>query len=173
VDVVEEDGMPKLSEMHDQVWDLYEEGLSAAKIALVVSKAAPSVAEYIRNDGGIRPTRRCRTARQLTAPEREDISRGLAAGESLRTIAIGLGRSASTVSREVQRNCGRDAYRAADAETAAWERAKRPKICKLHDPLLRMLVQDKLDERWSPEQMGLLHVLVTGGVRPPRGRVWA
>jgi IS30 family transposase len=153
VDVVEEDGMPKLREMHDQVWDLYEQGLSAAKIALVVSKAAPSVAEYIRNDGGIRPNRRCRAARQLTAAEREDISRGLAAGASLRTIASGLGRSASTVSREVQRNGGRDAYRAADAETAAWERAKRPKTCKLHHPMLRKRVQEKLDERWSPEQI--------------------
>jgi IS30 family transposase len=68
-------------------------------------------------------------------------------------IAAGLGRSASTVSREVKRNGGRDAYRAAVAETAAWQRAKRPKTCKLHDPLLRMLVQAKLDVRWSPAQI--------------------
>jgi hypothetical protein len=61
VDVVEEDWVPKLKEMHDQVWDLYQEGLSAAKIALAIGKHPVSVAEYIRNDGGIRPARRCRS----------------------------------------------------------------------------------------------------------------
>ena len=86
--------------------------------------------------------------------EREEISRGLAAGQSLRSIAAGLGRAASTVSREVAANGGRGGYRAARAEQQAWIRATRPKACKLADnPALRDIVAEKLRRRWSPQQI--------------------
>lgn len=103
-------GHPLLREMHDEIWDRYQAGLSAAKIGLAIGKHAVSVAEYIRNDGGIRPARRCRARGQLSVEEREEISRGLAAGQSMRSIAAGLGRTPSTVSREVARNGGPEHY---------------------------------------------------------------
>jgi IS30 family transposase len=86
--------------------------------------------------------------------EREEISRGLAAGESMRSIAARLSRSPSTVSREVRRNGGLRRYRASDAESAAWTRAKRPQTCVLEDrPKLARKVARKLQLRWSPEQI--------------------
>jgi IS30 family transposase len=86
--------------------------------------------------------------------EREEISRGLAAGWSARRVAAGLGRSSSTVSREIARNGGRDGYRAARADRRAWDRACRPKRCLLSvDVRLRDAVAEKLSERWSPEQI--------------------
>jgi IS30 family transposase len=86
--------------------------------------------------------------------EREEISLGLAAAQSLCAIARGLGRSASTISREVAHNGGRRRYRATAADSAAWRRAKRPKVCKLaHDCRLREAVEAMLDLRWSPQQI--------------------
>jgi IS30 family transposase len=86
--------------------------------------------------------------------EREEISRGLATGESLRTIADRLGRSASTVCREVNRNGGRNRYRAMRADEKAWQRARRPKRCLLSvNDRLRDLVAEKLEADWSPEQI--------------------
>ena len=86
--------------------------------------------------------------------EREEISRALAAGLSLRAIAIGLGRSPSTVSREIAANGGLRRYRAAPADRQAWARATRPKACKLaENPLLRGIVEEKLQRRWSPQQI--------------------
>ena len=123
-------------------------------IARALGFAAPSVAEFIRNAGGIRPKPTCRSLRQLSLPEREEISRGLAAGESLRCIAHRLSRAPSTVSREIARNGGRRTYRALRADKAARVRALRPKPSKLAtDPLLRMIVEDKLAQKWSPEQI--------------------
>jgi IS30 family transposase len=90
----------------------------------------------------------------LSAGDREEISRGLVAGHSLRAIARQLGRAASTISREVRRNGGRTAYRATPAEQAAWDRARRPKPCKLaRSPFLRRAVSGKLRCNWSPEQI--------------------
>jgi IS30 family transposase len=90
----------------------------------------------------------------LSFAEREEISRGLAAGRSLRAIAAGLGRSASTVSREVAAHGGRDRYRAAAADQRAWSQASRPKACKLAtNPALADLVAEKLRRRWSPQQI--------------------
>jgi hypothetical protein len=86
--------------------------------------------------------------------EREEISRGLAAGLSIRVIAGQLGRAASTISREVNGNGGRRRYRALHADRGAWSRASRPKVCKLaRHPRLRDIVEDKLRRRWSPEQI--------------------
>ncbi len=104
--------------------------------------------------GGIRPPERWRSARALSLAEREDVSRGLVAGRSFAVIAGQLGRAPSTISREVGRNGGRDDYRATRSDQAAWERALRPKPCKLAcHPALRRTVSAKLCRKWSPEQI--------------------
>ena len=101
--------------------------------------------------GGIRPQSRCRSSRALTLVEREEISRGIAAKESVRSIAVRLGRSPSTVNREVSRNGGSDSYRASEADERTWERARRRKSCRLaRSPRLRQLVEEKLRQVWSP-----------------------
>lgn len=108
----------------------------------------------LRSHGGIAPADRSRREKSLRLEEREEISRGLAAGMSLRGIAAGLGRSASTVSREVGRGGGRARYRAASAEARAWEAARRPKPCLLaRRAALREVVAGKLELRWSPQQI--------------------
>jgi IS30 family transposase len=90
----------------------------------------------------------------LSVTEREEISRGVAAGHSRRQIAPWLGRAPSTVSRELGRHGGRACYRAATADAAAWQLARRPKVCKLAAvPRLRTLVAEKLRQDWSPEQI--------------------
>ena len=104
--------------------------------------------------GGIAPAARRRSLRTLTLAEREDISRGIAGGSSIRQIAKGLQRAVSTVSREVARHGGRPLYRANDADQQAWESALRPKTCLLaiHEQL-RTIVASKLILDWSPEQI--------------------
>lgn len=104
--------------------------------------------------GGIRPADRKRSKRALSLGEREEISRGLSVNHSLRAIARQLGRSPSTISREVRRNGGSVSYRAAASEQAAWDRALRPKICQLACyPSLSRTVSAKLRRKWSPEQI--------------------
>ena len=104
--------------------------------------------------GGIRPLDRRRSKQVLGLGEREEISRGLSTGRSLRSIADELGRAPSTISREVRRNGGRVAYRAAASDQAAWDRALRPKLCKLAcHPSLSRAVSAKLRRKWSPEQI--------------------
>ena len=104
--------------------------------------------------GGIAPPTRRRSGRVLTLAQREEISRGLSAGDSIRAIAAGLDRAPSTVSREVRRNGGLGRYRAAEADARAWRRARRPKRCKLAmRPRLRHIVAAKLLLEWSPEQI--------------------
>jgi len=108
------------------------------------------VRAFLARSGGVRPTPRRRSVRHLTATEREDVSRGIAAGLSARAIAALIGRSASTVSREIARNGGRDAYPAA----AAWDRGRRPKPSRLtSNPALLADVRGRLEEDWSPEQI--------------------
>ena len=98
--------------------------------------------------GGIRPAPKKRSRLALTLAEREEISRGIAAGHSMRAIAAQLGRAPSTISREINRNGGRRRYRANQADEAAWERAHRPKTCKLaQNPALARIVAEKLMER--------------------------
>jgi IS30 family transposase len=110
---------------------------------------------FVLQTGGVKQPPRRRPARSLSAAEREEISRGVAAGDSCRTIACRLGRAPSTVSRELARNGGRSRYRAQRADAAADRRAARPKPCKLiAAPRLRAVVGAKLGLRWSPEQIG-------------------
>ncbi|MES9540413.1 MULTISPECIES: IS30 family transposase [unclassified Actinomadura] len=112
------------------------------------------VRRFLLQTGGLKSPPRCRSLRHLTAEEREEISRGIAAGMSGRAIARGLGRPASTVSREIARNGGREAYRAGTADAAAEQRARRPKKAKLAErPDLRVVVEELLARRWSPQQI--------------------
>ena len=149
--------MPKNPMSVDEVsllWDLYAAGETAAVIARRMNRPYPSVNERITTAGGIRPVIPHRPARSLSTAEREEISRGLAAGESLRCIAGRLGRPASTISREVGRNGGRRRYRASAAERSAMLRRRRPKESRLATcHALRDVVQSKLELCWSPRQI--------------------
>jgi len=137
-----------------QMWDRWQQGESLHQIAQLFDRHHSSVRGILAASGGIRPRPRCRAPRTLTLAEREEISRGLVAWQSIRSIATSLGRSASTISREVRRNEGPEGYRATQADQAAWDRARRPKTCKLmrHRTLARH-VAGKLQRRWSPEQI--------------------
>ncbi len=136
------------------MWARWKRGERVSDIALAMRRSMPSIQTWISKAGGFPPRDCCRSARALTLKEREEISRGLAAGESMRSIAARLSRSPSTVSREVRRNGGLRRYRASDAESAAWTRAKRPQTCVLEDrPKLARKVARKLQLRWSPEQI--------------------
>ena len=140
-----------------EVWDLWERwrsGETLTRIASALDREKTTVRQALAINGGCyRPPRRRRDG-ELGFEQREEISRGLAARETLRQIAVRIGVSASTVSREVARNGGPASYRAAEAEQAAWERAKRPKTCLLAQRTeLRSLVTQKLQERWAPEQI--------------------
>lgn len=137
-----------------ELWRRWRQGQSLAQIARVLGYTTISVRGVVVKRGGFPPPERRRAARTLTLLEREEISRGLNAGFSLRGIAGCIGRSPSTVGREVARNGGRWSYRAAQADAEAWTRALRPKPCKLAtQPQLRQLVAGKLAEDWSPEQI--------------------
>ena len=106
-------------------------GESISDISRALQKPPGSIHGMLEATGGISPPERRRRRCALTPAEREEISRGLATGESLRAIAARLGRSASTVCREVNRNGGRRNYRATKADERAWEKARRPKRCLL------------------------------------------
>jgi IS30 family transposase len=137
-----------------ELWKRWRVGESISDIARALQKAPGSIHGMIEATGGFSPPQRRRRRCALTPAEREEISRGLATGESLRAIARRLGRCASTVCREVERNGGRVRYRAAKAEERSWQRAQRPKRCLLAvNDGLRELVAEKLKEDWSPEQI--------------------
>ena len=148
-------GYQRLSpEAMDEIWVRLRAGHAAKPTARQLGLSTGTVRAYLLRCGGIRPEPRCRSARRLSVEEREEISRGLAAGMSLRAIADRLGRAASTVSREVAANGGRSRYRANRADQVAWSRATRPKACKLAaNAALRVIVEDKLRRRWSPQQI--------------------
>ena len=136
-----------------EVWDRWGRGESSKKIARVMGRGA-SVYTVLLRYGGIRPRTRCRSPQALTLAEREEVSRGLVCGQSLRQIARRLSRAPSTLSREVRRNGGSNRYRAAEADKQAWKRARRPKRCLLlRCPQLRQLVEEKLREDWAPQQI--------------------
>ena len=136
------------------MWDRWQKGESLNAIARHFGRSHSSIQGVLSRTGGIRPLPRRRSRLSLTLAEREEISRGLSAGDSLRTIATALGRSPSTVSRELHRNGGRRRYRAHAADQAAWDRAKRPKPCKLElNRPLAMSVARLLRQRWSPWQI--------------------
>lgn len=136
------------------MWARWKAGESMSDIGRALGKPPASIFALLAVQGGIaRPPRR-RAPRALTEAEREQISRGLAAKQSLRAIARSLRRPGSTISREVKRNGGRTHYRALDAERGAWRRAARPKPCRLaEESKLRALVTAKLQLEWSPEQI--------------------
>lgn len=137
-----------------ELWQRWRAGESISDIARALRKAPGSIHGMIEATGGFSPPQRRRRRCALTLAEREEVSRGLAAGESLRAIAARLGRSASTVCREVTRNGGRRNYRATEADERAWERARRPKRCLLAmNGHLRDMVARKLKEDWSPQQI--------------------
>ncbi len=136
------------------MWDRWQEGESLTSIARLFDRHHSSVGGILKETGGIRPQPRRRSRRALTLSEREEISRGVVAGCSIRAIAVTLGRAPSTVSREIGHNGGRLRYRANRADQAAWERARRPKICKLvQNRELAHRVALKLKELWSPQQI--------------------
>ena len=136
------------------MWDRWQRGDSLHEIARLFDRGHSSVSRIFAETGGIRPRARKRSAVALTLSEREVISRGLAMRLSRRAIAAELGRCASTVSREIQRNGGYASYRASAAEEAAWRRARRPKLCKLAgQPHVVRVIAEKLQRQWSPQQI--------------------
>jgi len=136
------------------MWDRWQKGESLHSIARLFGRSHSSIQGVLARTGGIRPPSRRRSRRSLSLAEREEISRGVFAGQSLRSIAASLGRAPSTVTREVHRNGGRRRYRASKADQCAWDRAHRPKTCKLvQNPALARLVASKLQLQWSPEQI--------------------
>src|ERR1700722_11825175 len=136
------------------VWRRWKAGESLHEIGRAYSKPHNCIRCVLLPRGGLPPAARQRSRIALTLAEREDISRGIASGSSIRTIASGLGRAASTVSREVTRHGGRSAYRAHDADNQAWGSGLRPKRCLLaSNRKLRRMVASKLVLDWSPEQI--------------------
>jgi len=137
-----------------ELWDRWQRGESLKAIGRAFGKPSSSIYNQVAPHGGIRPAARRRSRLALTLSEREEISRGIAVHQSARSMARLLGRSASTVSREISRNGGCDDYRAALADDQAWARARRPKRCKLAtNPWLRQAVAKKLRSNWAPEQV--------------------
>lgn len=136
------------------IWERWRQGESLSDIARALAKWPAVVFVQLQRRGGIYEPPRRRSRLSLTLYERETISRGIVSKRSMRSIASELGRSASTVSREIARNGGRRQYRASEAESRAWSRARRPKRCKLSKSRrLRRIVDMKLRENWSPEQI--------------------
>ena len=137
-----------------ELWDRWQRGESLKAIGRAFGKPSSSIYYQVAPHGGIRPPPRRRSRLALTLAEREEISRGIAVHQSVRLMARLLGRSASTVSRELGRNGGYDGYRAALADETAWARSRRPKRCKLANSVrLRQAVASKLRLNWSPEQV--------------------
>ena len=142
------------AEQKNLMWDRWQAGDSLHEIARLFDRGHSSVQGVLSETGGIRPRPLSRSRLSLTLAEREEISRGMVAGQSLRSIAASLGRAPSTVSREINRNGGRRHYRASKADQAAWDRARRPQTCKLvENRALAGIVAKKLKGLWSPEQI--------------------
>jgi len=142
------------SEQKSAIWDRWQRGESMSSIGRSFDRDSSSIYPLLSRTGGIRPPNRKRSNLALTLVEREEISRGIVAERSIRSMASLLGRSPSTVSREVCRNGGYDQYRAAVADEQAWVRARRPKRCKLAaHAWLRRAVARQLRLNWSPEQI--------------------
>ena len=136
------------------MWERWRKGTSLQEIAQLFDRNHSAVARILAATGGIQPPPRCRSRLALTSAEREEISRSLVSGNSMRSIATLLGRAPSTISRELKRNGGQLAYRATQADQAAWDQARRPKDCKLLlNRVAARAVAEKLQMRWSPEQI--------------------
>ncbi len=137
----------------EEIWRMWKSGTPLRAIGRALNRRSAVIRKVVVARGGIAPTPRWRAPRTLSRMEREEVSRGIAAGLSMRTMAAALKRAPSTVSREIARHGGREAYRAEAADEAAWANARRPKRCRLaSNPRLRRLVATKLRLQWSPEQ---------------------
>ena len=136
------------------MWERWRQGDSLQQIAQLFDRNHSSVQGILAATGGIQPAQRRRSRLALTLAEREEISRGVVAGHSIRSMATLLGRAPSTISRELKRNGGQECYRASQADQVAWDRAHRPKTCKLvENRALAHIVAGKLRSQWSPEQI--------------------
>ena len=136
------------------MWERWQKGESLQQIAQLFDRNHSSIQPILAATGGIRPAPRRRSRLALTLAEREEISRAVVAGHSMRSIATQLGRAPSTISREIKRNGGHECYRASQAEESAWDRGRRPKTCKLaQNRALARIVAGKLQRRWSPQQV--------------------
>jgi IS30 family transposase len=141
-------------EQKKEMWDRWQKGESMNAIGRLFDRSHSSIQGILSKMGGLPPAPRKRSKFSLTLAEREEISRGVVAGHSLRSIAASLGRAPSTISREINRNGGCRDYRASEADLAAWDRAHRPKRCKLaENRALARIVAKKLRKLWSPEQI--------------------
>src|SRR6516225_6017523 len=137
-----------------ELWRRWRQGESLQTIGRALGWVTKCMQYVVAGAGGVPPPPRRRSRLALTSAEREEISRGLANGASFRAVSRGLGRAASTVSREVRRHGGRRRYRAAVADTRAWARSRRPKVCRLATrPALRAAVAAKLALEWAPQQI--------------------
>ena len=138
----------------EELWEHWNKGKSLSAIARMYGKHASAIFVVVGVRGGIYSPPRRRSSQALTLEEREVISRGIASSRSMRGIARELGRAASTISREINRNGGREGYRGVEADEQAWKRGHRPKRCKLSKSRrLRRIVEGKLRKDWSPEQI--------------------
>ena len=136
------------------MWERWQKGESLQHIAQLFDRNHSSIQRILAETGGIRPAPRRRSRLALTLAEREEISRSVAADQSIRSVAARLGRAPSTISREIMRNGGQECYRASQADQAAWDRANRPKTCRLvKNRTLAHIVAGKLQLLWSPEQI--------------------
>lgn len=136
------------------MWERWKKGESLQQIAQLFDRDHSSIQRILAETGGIRPPERHRSQLALSLAEREEISRAVVAGQSIRSVATLLGRAPSTISREINRNGGAGCYRAAHADQAAWDRALRPKTCKLVEKRkLANIVAGKLQLQWSPQQI--------------------
>src|SRR3979490_1573614 len=142
------------TEQRIDMWRRWKSGESLHDIGRAFGKGHGSIRFLLTQRGGIVPAARSRSPLTLTLAEREDISRGIASGSSIRDIAKGLRRAVSTVSREGARHGGRSQYRASEADHHAWELALRPKVCLLAIQVkVQTIVASKLILDWSPEQI--------------------
>jgi len=148
-------GRPGMSAAEkDELWRRWRTGAGHSEIGRVLGKFPASIFAVLRLHGGMMPPKQSRSEVALTLAEREEVSRGLSSGLSMRQIASDLSRSPSTISREISRNGGARRYRASTADEDTWDRARRPKLCRLaQSGRLRRIVANKLKMEWSPEQI--------------------
>jgi IS30 family transposase len=136
------------------MWERWRKGESLQRIAELFDRNHSSIERILAETGGIQPAQRRRSRLALTLAEREEISRSVATGQSIRSVATRLGRAPSTISREIMRNGGQECYRASQADQAAWDRGRRPKTCSLaENRSLAHIVASKLQLLWSPQQI--------------------
>ena len=141
-------------EEQHQCWQLWRQGLGFSDIARELESKPGTIFGVIRLGGGYSPPQHTRNKQHLTLLEREEISRGIAQGSSIRHIAAKLNRLPSTISRELIRHGGAESYRATHADQMAWQNASRPNACKLaSSAVLCDFITEKLQHKWSPQQI--------------------